>query len=1029
MSQTERMQKGGFSRARGVARGLKESGRLREELARKLGRTVQGEVRFDNGSRALYATDSSNYRQTPIGVVIPRDKGDVIETLRLCREYGVPITSRGGGTSLAGQCCNTAVILDFSKYMNKLLEIDEKKKLARVQPGLVLDHLRVPAQKLGLTFGSDTSTHAWCTMGGVLGNNSCGVHSVLGQFLGNGPRTSDNTCELDILTYDGLRMRVGETTKSELEGIIGQGGRRGEIYARLRQLRDRYAELIRAKYPQIPRRVSGYNLDDLLPEKGFQVARSLVGTEGTCVTILEATLHLIPWPRARVLTVLGFPDVYTACDHVPEVMSHKPTGLEGIDDVLLEAMKTKAMHQNKVHLLPEGRGWLLVELGGEEMEEAEAKAEKLIKDLKKRKVLIGAAVFREGHDQEAIWHIRESGLGATAHVPGARDTWEGWEDAAVPPEKLGEYLRDFRKLLDRYEYHGSLYGHFGQGCVHTRIDFGLKTREGIAKFKEFVHAAAHLVTEYGGSLSGEHGDGQSRGRLLGIMYGEELVEGFREFKRIWDPEGKMNPGKVVDAYDVDENLRYGENYNPPEVATKFQYPQDQGSFAYAMERCVGVGKCRKTESGTMCPSYMVTKEEMHSTRGRARLLWEMLNGDAIGEKGWREESVKEALDLCLACKGCKAECPINVDMATYKAEFRYHYYKGRVRPRAAYAMGLIYWWARMASWAPGVANFFARTPPFRTVAKWMGGIAQERAMPRFAGTTFREWFQRRAARNLDGPVVLLWPDTFTNFFEPGIGRAAVRVLEGAGYQVRLPERMLCCGRPLYDFGMLDRARGLLREIVRSLAPQIQAGVQVVGLEPSCTAVFRDELVEMLPNDVNARRLHDQTFTLAEFLIKKGDGFEMPRLKRKAVVHGHCHQHAIMKLTSEEELYEKMGLDYELLDSGCCGMAGSFGFEAENYEVSVQCGERVLLPKVRETPEEVLIIADGFSCRTQMGHLAKRRAWHTAEVLEMAMREGEPGEQWEEEMTIPARKVAPVAFAAAGAMLAGIAAYHLLKRRR
>ena len=1009
-------------------RQLTESLKVSEALAGKLRRRIQGEVRFDNGSRALYATDSSNYRQTPIGVVLPRDENDVIETLRLCREYGAPITSRGGGTSLAGQCCNTAVILDFSKYMNKLLEIDEKKKLARVQPGLVLDHLRHPAQKKGLTFGSDTSTHAWCTMGGVLGNNSCGVHSVLGQFLGHGPRTSDNTCEMDIVTYDGLRMKVGATTDQELDQIIRQGGRRGEIYSGLRELRDKYADLIREHYPQIPRRVSGYNLDDLLPEKGFQVARSLVGTEGTCATILEATMHLVPWPPARILVVLGFKDIYTACDHIPEVMSHKPTGLEGIDDILLEDMKTKAMHQEKVPLLPNGKGWLLVEFGGETRDEAEAKGRDLIKDLKKRRAITSSAVFCEREEQESIWLIRESGLGATAHVPGSKDTWEGWEDSAVPPEKLGDYLRDLRKLFNKYGYGGSLYGHFGQGCVHTRIDFGLKTHEGIRKFKEFVHESAHLVHSYGGSLSGEHGDGQARGSLLSIMYGDELIDAFRQFKRIWDPDWKMNPGKVVDAYDVDENLRYGENYNPPQLETQFKYPQDRGDFAYAMERCVGVGKCRKSEEGTMCPSYMVTKEEMHSTRGRARLLWEMLNSDVIGQNGWRDESVKEALDLCLSCKGCKAECPINVDMATYKAEFRYHYYKGRLRPRSAYAMGWIYWWARMASWAPGVANFFAQTRPFSAVAKWFGGIAQKRSMPEFAPETFREWFKRRNPRNLNCPPVLLWPDTFTNFFEPGIGRAAVHVLEEAGYQVTLPERMLCCGRPLYDFGMLDTARNLLQQLLDTLAPQIQSGIPLIGLEPSCTAVFRDELIEMLPGDVNAQRLHKQTFTLSEFLMKKAEGFEIPKLNRKAIVHGHCHQKAIMQLTSELEVLKKLGVDFEVLDSGCCGMAGSFGFEAENYDVSVQCGERVLLPKVRKTPEDVLIIADGFSCRTQMSDLAQRRALHTAEVLHLALREAKPELNWQDPPATRSNRLAPVAMAA-GAALAGFAVYQLLKPRR
>ncbi|HVW00683.1 MAG TPA: FAD-binding oxidoreductase, partial [Planctomycetaceae bacterium] len=579
-------------------------------LERDLKRRISGEVRFDVGSRALYATDGSNYRQVPIGVVIPKDNDDVIAAVEMCRKYGAPILGRGGGTSLAGQCCNVAVIFDFSKYMHKILELDPKRKIARVQPGVVLDWLRNEAEKHHLTFAPDPSTHNHCTLGGMIGNNSCGVHSVMGG------KTEENAIELDILLYEGLRMRVGQTSDAELERIIREGGRRGEIYERLRALRDKYADEIRKRYPQIPRRVSGYNLNRLLPENGFDVAKALVGTESTCVMVLEATLRLVDSPPKRSLLVLGYPDVYTAGDHIMEVLEAGPVGLEGVDDRLIDDMKRTGIHPENTKLLPDGGGWLLVEFGGETKDESDGKARKLMEKLKQKSDAPTMKLYDDPPTEEAIWKVRESGLGATAHVPGAKITWEGWEDSAVPPEKLGGYLRDFRKLLDKYGYACCLYGHFGQGCVHTRIDFDLETAAGIKKFREFLHEAADTVVSYGGSLSGEHGDGQSKAEMLPKMFGNEIVEAFNEYKSIWDPAWKMNPGKVVKPYRVDQNLRLGTDYAPPHVDTHFSYPDDHNNFGRVSLRCVGIGECRRQEKGTMCPSYRVTMEEKHTTRGR-----------------------------------------------------------------------------------------------------------------------------------------------------------------------------------------------------------------------------------------------------------------------------------------------------------------------------------------------------------------------------------------------------------------------------
>jgi FAD/FMN-containing dehydrogenase/Fe-S oxidoreductase len=947
-----------------------------EALAAELRATTSGEVRFDDGYRALYAVDGSNYRQTPIGVVIPRTIDDVVQTVALARKYHAPILPRGGGTSLAGQSCNVAVIIDFSKYLNRIIELNPREKYAWVEPGVVLDHLRKRANEFNLTFGPDPSTHEYCNLGGMIGNNSCGVHSMMAG------RTVDNVHDLDILTYDGLRLRVGATSDAEVEEIVRQGGRRGEIYSRLRALRDRYGELMRQRYPKIPRRVSGYSLDELLPENGFHVARSLVGCEGTCVIVLAAKVRLVDWPKKRTTLVLGYPDIYLAADHVPEVCKAQPIGLEGMDEVLIGNMKKKSMNLASIKLLPEGKGWLLCEFGGETKDEATAKAKALMSRLNATAGPPNMRLFEDEQETQMVWKARESGLGATSRVPGDPEFWEGWEDAAVPIEKLGEYLRELRRLLARHGYKCALYGHFGQACVHMRIDFDMVSEAGIRNFRAFVEAAADLTVRLGGSLSGEHGDGQARGELLGRMYGPELMEGFREFKRIWDPEWKMNPGKKIDANPIDENLRLGAGYNPPRLQTYFSFPEEHGHFAEATTLCVGVSKCRKDENGTMCPSFMATREEMHSTRGRTRLLFEMLRGDPM-RGGWKSETVKEALDLCLACKACKTECPMNVDMATYKAEFLAHYYEGRSRPRSAYAMGRIQRWAGMAAVAPGLVNLLGRAPGISRVVKWLGGIAPERQLPRFAGETFREWFRKRGAQNEGRPQVMLWPDTFSNHFQPAIAQAAVEVLEHAGYRVMIPEVRLCCGRPLYDFGMLETARQQLEQALDALAPQIAAGTPVVGLEPSCVSVFRDEMTNLLGENRQAARLRQQTYLLSEFLIQKAD-YRPPALRRKALVHGHCHHKSVLKFDSEQELLKRLELDFKVLDSGCCGMAGSFGFEDGKYEVSVRIGERVLLPAVRQASPETLIVTDGFSCVQQIEQLTGRKALHIAEVLAMAI---------------------------------------------
>jgi FAD/FMN-containing dehydrogenase/Fe-S oxidoreductase len=944
-------------------------------LESRLRAAISGDVYFDDGTRALYATDSSNYRQVPIGVVRPRNADDIVATIALCREYGAPILPRGAGTSLAGQCCNVAVVMDMSRHFNDILSIDPVRRQARVRPGVVRDVVGHAAEAHGLMFAPDPATHRWCTIGGMIGNNSCGVHSVMAG------KTDDNVDELDVLTYDGLRLRVGATSEQDLAQIIAAGGRRGGIYAGLKGIRDRYADLVRARYPNIPRRVSGYNLNELLPERGFHVARALVGSEGTCVTVLEATLRLVPSPPFRCLAVLGYRDIYRAADHVPAIVEFGPIGLEGIDEIIVRNMRAKNMHPAALDLLPEGSGWLLAEFGGDTIEEVERRTERFVEGITRGPDGPVGRIVRDPREAAMLWLVRESGLGAQSYVPGQAENWEGWEDAAVPPERLGDYLRKFRALMARYGYRGALYGHFGQGCIHTRINFDLTTDAGIATWRAFLNDAADLVVEFGGSLSGEHGDGQARAELWPKMFGAELMEAFREFKRIWDPEGKMNPGKLIDAYRVDENLRV-RDYHPPPVTTHFAYPDERG-FGSAVLRCVGVGRCRRLDGGTMCPSYMVTREEKHSTRGRARLLFEMMHGEALTE-GWRSEEVKEALDLCLSCKACKSECPVQVDMASYKAEFLSHYYEDHARPLSAYAFGFVNRWARVGSVFPSVANLFTQNRVLAAGMKRVLGLAPARALPRLAPQSFRRWFGSRIVVNERGPRVLLWPDTFNNFFRPDVAMAAVEVLEALGFRVTVPQSGLCCGRPLYDVGMLPAAKRLLHGVLDALATEIDEGVPIVGLEPGCLSVFRDELVSLCPGDERAAKLKAQSVLLSEFLSRSGVLSRVPQVRRTALVHGHCHQRAVLGMDDEQAVLRHLGLEYEILDSGCCGMAGPFGFDARHYDVSVQAGERVLLPAVRAADERTLIVTNGFSCHEQIRQGTGRESLHLAQLLKHAL---------------------------------------------
>jgi FAD/FMN-containing dehydrogenase/Fe-S oxidoreductase len=914
----------------------------------------------------MYSADASNYRRVPIGVVAPVDEEDAATAVAVCHAHDVPLLPRGAGTSIAGQSVNTAVVLDFTRHMDRLLEIDPDARTARVQPGLVLDKLRAAAAPHGLTFGPDPSTHSRCTLGGMIGNNACGSHSVAWG------KTVDNVHALDVLTYRGERL------------ALGAGEQAGRIPEALKTLGDKYAELVRTGFPDLTRRVSGYNLDQLLPESGFDLAKALVGTEGTCVTVLGATVRLVESPAVRALAVLGFPDAYLAADHVTTVRELGPLTIEGMDAGLIAALRASNPTETASRMLPEGGGWLYVETGGATRAEAEAAAQAVVTAMEPYSS--SSLVVGEPAQMRALWRIREDGAGILTRSPDGGEAWPGWEDAAVPPERFGGYLREFDALLKRHGRRGAYYGHFGDGCLHVRIDFDLLTRPGIANFRGFMEDAADLAVAHGGSLSGEHGDGVARAELLPRMYPAPIIAAFEEFKGIWDPDDRMNPDRVVRPAKLDEDLRVFVGMPTLRDEPVLAFAHDRGSFTRATRRCLGVGKCVADGGGVMCPSFRATGEEMHSTRGRARLLFEMANGEVV-KGGWDSPEVAEALDLCLSCKGCKSDCPVGVDMASYKTEFLAQRYAGKVRPATHYSMGALPRWMRLVGRLPARAvdalNAAARSP-LAAVAKRIGGIAPERAIPPIARTPFTR--TRRASRPGSRGRVLLWPDTFTNHFDPGIAADAVAVLERLGYTVELPPREVCCGLTWTSTGQVDAARRVLRRSLRTIEPWLAAGVPVVGLEPSCTAALRSDAAELLPDEPLVGHLPAGVRTFAEVLAAHTDELAAAVVApgQKALVQVHCHQHAELGTDADKAVMAALGVDAEVLDSGCCGLAGNFGFEKGHYDVSMACAERVLLPAVRAAEADVAVLADGFSCRTQLRQAGTREPVHLAALAARAL---------------------------------------------
>jgi FAD/FMN-containing dehydrogenase/Fe-S oxidoreductase len=946
------------------------------------------DIRDDLTTRAAYVSDASIYRRLPEAVAEPRNVEEVRELLLLAKERGWPVTTRGGGTSVAGNAIGEGLIIDTSRHFNRILAIDPEARTATIEPGVICDQLRAAAAEFGLTYGPDPSTHSRATIGGMVANNACGSHSVAWGT------SADNLVALTVMLADGreVELHAGGTSDAG-------------ITRALTGLRDRHLAMLRTELGQFPRQVSGYGLHYLLGEKGFDVAKAFAGTEGTCGIITRLTVRLVAKPAHTALAVLGFTDAFEAATAAPKLRVPGVYTIEGMGADLVEALQTRPGREQSGSELPAGGGWLYCEVGADTLEEAEARARQLPGLVPEH--VVDSIVVAEAPLARALWGIREAGAGIVTRLPDGGEAWPGWEDSAVPPERLGEYLRDLYDLLHELGLTGIPFGHFGEGCVHIRISFDFSDEAGVAVYRAFIEAAAALVHRYGGSVSGEHGDGRARSELLATIYSPEALGAFAAFKAVFDPGNLFNPGILVDPEPIDRGIRPGPGARTFELTPVHAFAADGGSFSGAVNRCVGVGSCR-SDVGAMCPSFQATGDEVHSTRGRARTLAEMLRGETITD-GWKSKEALEALDLCLSCKACATECPVNVDMATYKAEFLHHHYGQGLRsflganrrPMAQFTMGWMPLLMRIVEKVPlafRAINLAESNRAVEELTKRLGGIEPQRRMISFADQPLTKWFRRRSAGRRPGEdaegreTVVLWPDTFTNFSADAPGRAAVEVLEAMGYRVLMPMGNVCCGLTFHSTGQLDMTRKVLTDTLDVMEPLIAAGYPIIGLEPSCTVMLQDEILEMLPGDPRARRVSELTTTLGAFAarhLEQGRPWPFGQLSTgtgpaQAVCQVHCHQKSMHGYGPELQVLEKLGVDTAVVGGGCCGLAGNWGFEPGHYEVSQTLGEKALFPAVRAAADGTIVLADGFSCRTQIAQGTGAEGVHLAQVLRSAL---------------------------------------------
>ena len=956
-----------------------------ESFVQELNAQLNGEYDFSAAGVALYTSDASNYRQIPLGVVYPKTSDDVVYVTRLCREHGLPVLMRGGGTSQNGQCVNEAVVLDCSRFMTSVIDIDVENRTALIEPGIICDSLKAEAEQHGLTFGPDPATHSRCTLGGMIGNNSCGPRSMLAG------KTVENVLELEVLTSDGARFWVGPTTDEELTEILKAGDRKASLYSELVSIRDDYAALIREKYPTIKRRVSGYNLDQLLPENGFNVARALVGSEGTCVSILQARVRLITNPEHKKLIVLGYDNIFLAGDSVASILPFSPIAMEGLDWNIVGGLIERKLRQREVALLPEGRAWVLIELADQSTSTLQTRCDKFINAMQASPLVKSVMPVDDVQTAVDLWSIREQGASATSLSidPDQNDPIVGWEDTAVDPLRLGDYLRAFQQLIDQYGYSTSLYGHFGDGCIHARITFDTRSEEGVAKWRQFSNDIARLIVSFGGSLSGEHGDGQAKAEFLPILFGDELMHAFKRFKLAWDPDRRMNPGKLIDAYRMDENLRFGPDYTTPVVETALHFSEDPRGFGRSSERCIGMGKCR-AHSGAMCPSYQATGEERYSTRGRAHMLHELVRGDILVD-GWQSIAIADSMEHCLSCKACKSECPTQVDIAAYKAEFMHKHYESARHPLHHYVFGHIGSLLPRLSKISSLLNLLQRTGPGKLFAKKVLGISAEKSLPALATHSFMAWISKNHdsldthfywVGNSTKPPIVLWSDSINAHYKPEILISAITVLCKIGYRVAIARQNFCCGRPFYDYGFLAQARQKLSHILDSFYKHLPADSTVVVLEPSCLSVFRDELLRQFPDDERAIALAKRSATISDVLTK--DKIPLQQSFDTGLLHLHCHGKSLHFEQNDRSLMEKCIKQVREVEYGCCGMAGVYGMRSKTRAIATTLFRRQLQPAINASASNTIVISDGFSCSSQIFDHTARKVMHPIQIIESCL---------------------------------------------
>jgi len=979
---------------------------IKREVQEEIRRSIRGELRCDKFSRILYSTDASIYQIEPLGVVIPKSTEDVLAVCEIALKNKIPLLPRGSGTSLAGQTVGRALVIDFSRHLDQILEINVEENWARIQPGVVLDHLNAALASKKLLFGPDTATSNRATIGGMVGNNSAGARSIIYK------KTQENILGISAILADGREHFFSSLSSEEVEARCRVDVFEKKLFATVKRLAEDHHEEILNRYPKIMRRVSGYNLDAFVDAKLFNLAELLVGSEGTLGIVTEAKIKLHPKPTHRILTIGHFHSLMAALEAVEHILPHQPSAVELLDEMILQLTKATLEFRRKMTFVQdEPKALLIVELQGDDEGELLRRLEKLKDEMRARHIGFAWLDALTSEAQANVWTVRKAGLGLLSGVPGDRKPIAFVEDAAVPVSQMPQFIDEFTRSIREHDTEAGIYAHASVGCLHIRPLINLKLKSEVAKMRHLAEAVLELVLKFNGAMSGEHGDGLARSEWHRRLFGDEIYGAFKEIKKAFDPDNLFNPGKIVDAPAMHENLRYGEAYQAHEPATVFHYKQE-GGFAAAVELCNGNGACRKLTDGTMCPSFMVTREEEHSTRGRANLLRAAISGmlplDALQDK-----RLYDALDLCLACKGCKGECPTNVDMAKLKYEFLNNYHRTHGVPLRSLLFGHI---AEVNRWVAPFAkgmNPLLQAYPVKWALEKTLGIDRRRQMPLYAASTFKKWFEKhqRAQKKSGHTVareslkkVILFVDTFTNYHQPEIGRAAVTILERLGFSIELAQHK-CCGRPHLSKGLLNDARRLAEENVQLLYPHVAAGVPIVGLEPSCLLTLRDEYLDLVPGE-KAKTVAAHSFLWEEFLMRDEINDELKQLLKPIalrsapyalrsspipsshlppatchlLVHGHCHQKAHVGIDKMVQLLRLIpGAEVRPINSGCCGMAGAFGFEKEHYDISMAIGEQRLFPAIRDAGDEWQIVAPGISCRQQIVQGTGRRALHPAEV--------------------------------------------------